>query len=259
MASILREIVIAAPAEQCWDAVRAFDAVPERLAPGFVTGLTMTSDRDREVTFFTGAVATETLIGIDEQAMRLAYMIDDGPMHAAHYNASVQIVPNGIGQCRFIWVVDILPDDLADRTAAAMDTGLRAIGAALSRGAGTATACDVTSLVERYVAAWHEPDPERRLEAVCALWDEHGTLTNGIAEYRGWAGVATAITRSHDAWVGTGHRFRPARPPTSFQQAILFGWEMLAPDSSTVISTGTNVLMLTVADRILSDYQFIDA
>jgi hypothetical protein len=29
----------------------------------------MTSDRDREVTFLTGAVATETLVGIDDQAI----------------------------------------------------------------------------------------------------------------------------------------------------------------------------------------------
>ena len=80
MASIVRDIVIDAPAEYCWDAVRAFDAVDKRLAPGFVTGLTMTSHRDRQVTFFTGAVATETLVGIDDQAMRLAYKIDEGPI-----------------------------------------------------------------------------------------------------------------------------------------------------------------------------------
>jgi hypothetical protein len=139
MASIVRDIVIAAPAEYCWDAVRDFDAVHERLAPGFVTGVTMTSDRDRQVTFFTGAVATETLVGIDERAKRLAYKIDDGPMHAAHYNASVQVIPHGAGQCRLVWVVDILPDELASRTSEAMDAGVLAMSAALARG-GAATA-----------------------------------------------------------------------------------------------------------------------
>lgn len=144
MASIVREIVIAAPAELCWDAVRDFDAVHERLAPRFVTGVTMTSDRDRQVTFFTGAVATETLVGIDERAMRLAYKIDDGPMHAAHYNASVQVIPHGAGQCRLVWVVDILPDDLASRTAEAMDAGLQAISATLARAGAAAAPSDVT-------------------------------------------------------------------------------------------------------------------
>jgi hypothetical protein len=31
------------------------------------------------------SAATETLVSVDEQAMRLAYKIDDGAMHAAHY------------------------------------------------------------------------------------------------------------------------------------------------------------------------------
>jgi hypothetical protein len=260
MASIVRDIVIAAPAEYCWDAVRDFGAVDKRLAAGFVTGVTMTSDRDRQVTFFTGAVATETLVGIDDQAMRLAYKIDDGPMHAAHYNASVQVIPHGAGQSRFVWTVDVLPDELTERTAAAMDAGLAAICATLA-GGGTASVApgEIAGVLERYVAAWHEPDPERRAAAVHLLWDEHGTLVNGIAEYRGWAAVATAITRSHDVWVATGHRFREARQPVSHHNAIRFSWEMVAPDGATVISTGTNVLMLSGDSRILSDYQFTDA
>jgi hypothetical protein len=140
VASIVREIVIAAPAEYCWDAVRAFDELHVRLAPGFVTALTMMGDRKRQVTFFTGAVAIETLVGSDPKAMRLAYTIDEGPMQAAHYNASVQVIPHGAGKCRFVWVVDILPDELADRTAAAMEAGLKAIGAALTDGASDAPA-----------------------------------------------------------------------------------------------------------------------
>jgi hypothetical protein len=135
MASVVRDIVIDAPAAYCWAAVRAFDELHVRLAPGFVTGLTMTGDRERTITFFTGAVAVETLVGCDDHAMRLAYKIDDGPMHAAHYNASVQVIPHGAGQCRFVWIVDILPDELAGRTAEAMDAGLRAISATLAGGA----------------------------------------------------------------------------------------------------------------------------
>jgi Polyketide cyclase / dehydrase and lipid transport len=135
MASVVRDIVIDAPAGYCWDAVRAFDELHVRLAPGFVTALTMTGDRERTITFFTGAVAVETLIGCDDHAKRLAYKVDRGPMHAAHYNASVQVIPHGAGQCRFVWIVDILPDELAGRTADAMDAGLRAISATLASGA----------------------------------------------------------------------------------------------------------------------------
>jgi hypothetical protein len=127
MASVIREVVIDAPASQCWDAVRAFDALHERLAPGFITDSTMVGERDRQITFFTGAVATERLVGIDEQSMRLAYAVVSGPLNAAHYNASVQVVPLGEHQCTFVWTVDVLPDELAGRIAELMEAGLRAI------------------------------------------------------------------------------------------------------------------------------------
>lgn len=135
MASIVREAVIGAPAARCWDALRAFDALHERLAPGFVTALTMTRDRERRITFFTGAVATEYLVGVDEQAMRLAYTVTESPLGATFYCASSQVIPDGPEACRFVWAIDVLPDELGPRIGQLMDAGLSAITATLT-GAG---------------------------------------------------------------------------------------------------------------------------
>lgn len=135
MASIVREAVINAPSAHCWDAVLDFGALSERLARGFITASAMTGARERAVTFFTGAVATEMLIGTDEDAMRLAYTVTDGPLKAAHYNASVQIVPVDGGRCRFVWIVDVLPDELGGRIGELMDAGLTAIRATLEASA----------------------------------------------------------------------------------------------------------------------------
>jgi hypothetical protein len=127
MATIVRDALIDAPPAQCWDAVRDFSGLHERLARGFVTAVTMVGERERQVTFFTGAVATEMLVGIDDQSMRLAYTVVDGPLQATHYNASAQVIPHGAQQSRFVWTIDVLPDKLASRTAELMETGLRAI------------------------------------------------------------------------------------------------------------------------------------
>jgi hypothetical protein len=134
MASVVREAVIEAPAERCWDALRDFGALPERLARGFVTGLTMTGDRERTITFFTGAVATERLIGVDEPSMRLAYTVTDGPLRAAHYNAAAQVIAGPSGSCRFVWAIDVLPDELGPVVGQLMDAGLQAIKATLEAG-----------------------------------------------------------------------------------------------------------------------------
>jgi hypothetical protein len=134
MASIVRDAIIEAPAARCWDAVRDFAALPDRLARGFVTGLTMTGERERTITFFTGAVATELLIGIDEPSMRLAYTVTDGPLKATHYNTAVQVIGVQPGSCQFVWAVDVLPDELGDRVGQLMDAGLTAIKATLEEG-----------------------------------------------------------------------------------------------------------------------------
>jgi hypothetical protein len=96
----------------------------------------MTGERERQVTFITGAVATEMLIGTDSGAMRLAYTVTEGPLKAAYYNASVQIVPLSDGESLFVWIVDVLPDELGGRIGELMDAGLTAIRATLEASAG---------------------------------------------------------------------------------------------------------------------------
>jgi len=109
MASLRKEIILAAPAERVWSALRDFGAVHERLAPGFVTGTTMESEDVRVVTFFNGSSARETRVGCDDKMRRLAYAILGG--RAAHYAASAEVRDEG-GGCRFVWTVDVLPDAL---------------------------------------------------------------------------------------------------------------------------------------------------
>jgi hypothetical protein len=127
MASIIRKSHFGVPAGQCWAAVRNFGAVHERLARGFVTNSVLVAEGVREVTFCTGAVARERLVGVNDEAMRLAYSVVSGPLGSTHYNASAQVVPDGDAACTFVWIIDVLPDELAGRVAQLMDAGLAAI------------------------------------------------------------------------------------------------------------------------------------
>ncbi|MHB1536059.1 MAG: SRPBCC family protein [Acidimicrobiales bacterium] len=127
MASIVREVVVEAGAAECWDAVRDFAALHQRLAPGFITDVQMVSPREREITFFSGAVAREYLVGIDDDRRRLAYTVVESPMGSTHHNASVEVHPDGEARCRFVWVTDVLPDEMAARTGELMDRGIAVI------------------------------------------------------------------------------------------------------------------------------------
>ena len=135
MASLRKELALAAPAEHVWAALRDFGAVHERLAPGFVTGATMEGDDVRVVTFFNGSSARETRVGCDDTLRRLAYAILGG--RAAHYAASAEVRDEGGGR-RFVWTVDVLPDTLAPYIDDMMTRGAAAMKKALEAAAGGA-------------------------------------------------------------------------------------------------------------------------
>ena len=130
MATIRKQIDLAAPADDVWDALRDFHALHTRLVPGFVVDSKPDGDDARIVTFANGAVAREVLVGIDDAARRLAYHIPEGLPGCTHHSASAEVIGMDDG-CRFVWVTDVLPDELADLVSPMMDAGADALRATL--------------------------------------------------------------------------------------------------------------------------------
>ncbi|MCP3448109.1 SRPBCC family protein [Bradyrhizobium sp. CCGUVB14] len=110
MASIHNDIPLPAPANDVWDAVRDFGALHQRLVPGFVTACQLDGDA-RIVTFANGSVAREVLVDCDDARQRLVYAIDNERLK--HYSASVQVIAAGEARCRLVWIIDMLPNELA--------------------------------------------------------------------------------------------------------------------------------------------------
>jgi uncharacterized protein YndB with AHSA1/START domain len=124
MASIRKERTIDAAPEAVWDALRDWGALHERLVPGFVVATELDGD-DRIVTFFNDAVARERLIDLDEEDRRLVWSIVDGPYR--HHNGAAQVFANGDGTARFVWVADLLPNELAEITSELMEKGIETV------------------------------------------------------------------------------------------------------------------------------------
>ena len=135
MATIIKEILIDARPDEVWDAVRDFGQVHKRLVPGFVTECHLEGDT-RIVTFFNGLKAREPLVGIDEKARRLSYTAVGG--RTTHYNASVQVFAEGEGRTRFVWTIDLLPNDLAAPIDAMVEQGAATIKRTLESAAAKA-------------------------------------------------------------------------------------------------------------------------
>lgn len=134
MASIRREILINASAETVWAALRDVGALHTRLVPGFVVD-TRLEPGARIVTFGNGQVARELIVDVDDTACRVAWAIVDEPFQ--HYGAAAQVFGEKPHQCRFVWIADLLPDELADHVEGMIVQGLATIKATMESDAAT--------------------------------------------------------------------------------------------------------------------------
>ena len=124
MASIRKDLIINASAEHVWAAVRDIGAIHTRLAQQFVIDTKLEGD-SRLVTFANGEVVRERIVDIDDRARRLAYAVVE--WRTTHHNASFQVVSEGDGRCRLIWITDLLPDSLAELVGGFVEQGCVAI------------------------------------------------------------------------------------------------------------------------------------
>lgn len=134
MASIRKERTIETRPDEVWAALRDWGGLHERLVPGFVVD-TQLEGEDRIVTFFNDAVARERLIDLSDEDRRLVWSIVNGPY--THHNGAAQVFAEDDGTTRFVWVADLLPNDLAQVTDGLMERGIETVKRTLEAAGAT--------------------------------------------------------------------------------------------------------------------------
>ena len=118
MASIHKDISIDARPDDVWAAVRDFGNLHKRLVPGFVVDARLEGEA-RIVTFANGTVARELKVDCDDARRRLVYAVVSERIK--QHSASVQVTADGDARSRLIWIVDVLPNEIAPYIAGQMD------------------------------------------------------------------------------------------------------------------------------------------
>ena len=112
MASIQKEIIIDASPDHVWDALRDLGALHTRLVPDFVTDTKLDGDA-RIVTFANGTGAREILVDCEDAKGRLVYAIVSERIK--QQSAFAQVFAERDGRTRFVWIADVMPNEIAAR------------------------------------------------------------------------------------------------------------------------------------------------
>jgi hypothetical protein len=128
MSSLHKDILINASADRVWDAIRDVGRPHQRITPGVLTDSDFAGEY-RTVTFADGFVARERIVDVDDERMRVAYAVVDGPF--THHSASMQVIPVGRTTTRVVWTTDLLPDELVPVVAPLVEAGSKAMQSAL--------------------------------------------------------------------------------------------------------------------------------
>ena len=124
MASIHEELAVEVAAEEAWAALRLIGEPHKLFAPVLTDGHL---DGDtRTVRFANGMVLQERILDVDDQRRRMAYSAVDAPGTIYHH-ASMEVVDAGPGRCRFVWVTDFLPPDIAGNLKPLIEQGAKAL------------------------------------------------------------------------------------------------------------------------------------
>jgi carbon monoxide dehydrogenase subunit G len=130
LASIRKQIEVDVAPAKAWDAIRDVGAAHTRLFPGALSDCRLEGDV-RVVTFANGLVVREPIVSVDDEQMRFAWTAVGG--RATHYNASLQVFANADGSSRVVWLVDVLPNEIAGTVEGLMIGGTAAMKATLER------------------------------------------------------------------------------------------------------------------------------
>lgn len=130
MATVRKELTIAAKPDYVWAAVRDVGAL-YRVAPGVVKESRMEGDI-RVIVYDNGIVVHEWIVDIDDTHHRLAVTASGGRI--AHFQSTVQVFPEGAEQSRVLWICDFLPSMLVDTVRDIVDRATAAAKGVLERG-----------------------------------------------------------------------------------------------------------------------------
>jgi hypothetical protein len=145
----------------------------------------------------------------------------------------------------------------------------------VDRGAMTTASLAPSTLSDRYISVWNEPDPDARRELIMSLWTPGGRailelpqearakaydlgIPYATFEIRGYDEIASRVGRAYEQFVAPGtHRFRIGDPGRRVGDLQTFGWDYVTVAGEEIQGSGTEIMHLAADGRIEVVYQLV--
>jgi hypothetical protein len=114
----------------------------------------------------------------------------------------------------------------------------------------------VDTLVERYLTAWNETDPQVRRELVGALWAADGVYTDPLASVTGADAIDQVIAGAQKQFAGL--LFVRGDVLDAHHNIARFTWELVAEVGADPLVVGFDVAVVDDDEKITAVYGFID-
>jgi hypothetical protein len=98
--------------------------------------------------------------------------------------------------------------------------------------------------ITTYIAAWNEPDADRRRALVGQAFADDATYVDPMMSGAGHDSIATMIGLAQQQF--PGHRFELSFGPDGHNDRVRFAWRLYGPDADAPVAAGTD--FATVAD-----------
>src|SRR5215813_3809038 len=115
---------------------------------------------------------------------------------------------------------------------------------------------NITAVVDKYIAIWHEPDSALRRQRIVELWTPDGVTSHRLLHCQGYEAIEERVANAHDKWVRTGgYVFQSRQNVVGHHNVGKFNWVMVPAGGGEPASVGFDFFILAQDGRIHSVYQ----
>lgn len=115
------------------------------------------------------------------------------------------------------------------------------------------------SLIDTYIAAWNETEPDRRRALIAHALTPDATYCDPMMEGEGHAGLDAMLQAVQDRF--PGHRFQRGGPAEAHHDRLRFTWTLAplgAPEGGATLAAGTDVAVVASDGRLRCVTGFLD-